>query len=131
MAESIRGVYEMAGSSDGPRQGGAPETWPEYLRRISGGATQAQIAERIGIGRLSVCNWLQGKTQPKAETVISVARAFGRSPVEALVVAAYLGTDEVGDPIEVSVSLEQVLGELLGAEVLRRLNRLDSIAGSA
>ena len=129
MAGSIRGVYEMAGSSDGTRQGGAPETWPEYLRRISGGATQAQIAERIGIGRLSVCNWLHGKTQPKAETVISVARAFGRSPVEALVVATYLGTDEVGDPIQVSVSLEGVLGELLGAEVLRRLNRLESIAG--
>ena len=90
----------MAVSSDGTRQGWAPETWPEYLRRISGGATQAQIAERIGIGRLSVCNWLQGKTQPKAETVINVARAFGRSPVEALVVAAELGTDEVwGDNI--------------------------------
>jgi transcriptional regulator with XRE-family HTH domain len=120
----------MAGSSDGTRRGGAPETWPEYLRRISGGATQAQIAERIGIGRLSVCNWLHGKTQPKAETVISVARAFGRSPVEALVVASYLGTEEVGDPVEVSVSLEQVLGELLGAEVVRRLTRLESLAGT-
>ncbi len=119
----------MADSSDGGRHSGAPETWPEYLRRISGGATQAQIAARIGIGRLSVCNWLQGKTQPKAETVISVARAFGRPPVEALVVADYLGTDEVGDPIEVSVSLEQLLGELLGAEVLRRLTRLTRLEG--
>ena len=124
----------MAGSSDGSKhsgkQSGAPETWPEYLRRISAGATQAKIAERIGIGRLSVCNWLHGKTLPKAETVITVARAFGRSPIEALVVASYLGTDEVGDPVQVSVSLEQVLGELLGAEVLRRLNRLESLAGS-
>lgn len=71
------------------------ETWPEYLRRISEGATQAQIAERVGLGRLSVCNWLHGKTQPKAETVIVVARAFGRPPVEALIVARYLGTQEV------------------------------------
>lgn len=118
----------MADSSGGEKQGGAPETWPAYLRRISGGATQAQIAQRIGIGRLSVYNWLHGKTQPRAETVIGVARAFGRSPVEALVVAAYLGTDEVGHPVQVSVSLEEVLGELLGAEVLRRLNRLEKFA---
>ena len=59
------------------------ESWPEYLRRISGGQTQAQIAERIGIGRLSVCNWLHGKTRPKAETVIVVARVFDRPPTEA------------------------------------------------
>ncbi|MCH9722307.1 MAG: helix-turn-helix domain-containing protein [Actinomycetia bacterium] len=120
----------MTVSSDGPGPDGVPETWPEYLRRISGGATQAQIAARIGIGRLSVCNWLHGKTQPKAEKVISVARAFGRPPVEALLAAAYLGAEEVGGPVKVSVSLEQVLGELLGAEVLRRLTRLDSLTDS-
>jgi len=111
----------MAVVSEATRGGGTPETWPEYLRRISGGATQAQIAARIGIARLSVCHWLHGKTQPRAETVISVARAFDRPPVEALVVADYLGTDEIGAPVQISVSLEQVCGELLGAEVLRRL----------
>ena len=108
----------------------APETWPQYIRRISGGLTQAQIAERIGIGRLSVCNWLLGKTQPKAETVISVARAFGRSPVEALVAASYLGTEEIGAPIDIQVSLEDVLGDLLAAEVHRRLVRLETLAGA-
>ena len=77
-----------------------------------------------------MCNWLLGKTQPKAETVISVARAFGRSPVEALIVASYLGTDEVGDPIDIQVSLENVLGDVLAAEVHRRLARLESLAGA-
>ena len=55
------------------------ENWPEYLRRITSGQTQTQIAEHIGIGRLSVLNWLHGKTQPKAETVITVAHAYRRS----------------------------------------------------
>ena len=40
----------MVNSLDAGESGAAPttETWPEYVRRISGGATQAQIAERIG-----------------------------------------------------------------------------------
>ena len=77
-----------------------------------------------------MCNWLLGKTQPKAETVISVARAFGRSPVEALVAASYLGTEEIGAPIDIQVSLEDVLGDLLAAEVHRRLVRLETLAGA-
>jgi len=119
------------------------ETWPEYVRRISGGATQAQIADRIGVGRLSVCNWLHGKTRPKAETVISVARAYRRSPVEALIAASYLGSDETEHPVEIRVSLAvdgqgrkmsksvgnviapQKVSDTLGAEVLRRLTLLD------
>lgn len=99
----------------------ATETWPEYLRRISGGQTQAQIAERIGIGRLSVCNWLHGKTRPKAETVIMVARVYGRSPIEALLAAGYLEAGEIGQPLEVRASLRDLAAEEIAAEVRRRL----------
>ena len=56
--------------------------------------------------------------------------AYLGNPDHGVVVASYLGTEEVGDPVEVSVSLEQVLGELLGAEVVRRLTRLESLAGT-
>ena len=44
--------------------------------------------------------------------------------------ASYLGTDEVGDPIDIQVSLENVLGDVLAAEVHRRLARLESLAGA-
>jgi len=103
------------------------ETWPEYMRRISGGATQAQIADRIGVGRLSVCNWLHGKTRPKAETVIIVARAYRRSPIEALIAASYLDSGEADNPIEIRASLAEVDAGDLGAEVLRRLTRLGNL----
>lgn len=83
------------------------------------------MAERIGIGRLSVCHWLHGKTHPKAETAISVARAYGRSPIEALIVARYLAADEAGQPIVIHVSLEDVPVEVLGIELARRLAALD------
>ena len=101
------------------------ETWPEYLRRIAAGHTQAQIAGRIGIGRLSVYNWLQGKTRPKAETVITVARVFGRPPVEALLVAAYLRDEELDQAVEVRVSPRDLPAEEIAAEVHRRLAALE------
>ena len=101
------------------------ETWPEYLRRIAAGHTQAQIAGRIGIGRLSVYNWLQGKTRPKAETVITVARVFGRPPVEALLAAAYLRDEELNQAVEVRVSPRDLPAEEIAAEVHRRLAALE------
>lgn len=97
------------------------ESWPEYLRRISAGHTQAQIADRIGIGRLSVGNWLHGKTRPKAETVIVVARVFDRPPTEALIAASYLEPAEVGRSVEIRTSPEDLPAEDLAAEVRRRL----------
>lgn len=97
------------------------ETWPEYLRRISGGETQAQIAERVGVGRLSVCNWMQGKTRPKAETAIAVARVYRRSPIEALLAASYLDGGELDLPIEVRISPSLLSAEEIADEVRRRL----------
>ncbi len=104
------------------------ENWPEYLRRITGGATQVQIAQRIGIGRLSVCNWLQGKTRPKAETAIAVARVYQRSPIEALLAAAYLDGREIGGPVEVRVSTRDLAAADIASEVQRRLLVLESLS---
>lgn len=104
----------------------ATETWPEFLRRIADGQTQAQIAERIGIGRLSVSNWLRGNTRPKAETVIAVARVYRCSPIEALLAAAYLTTDEVDPKIEIRVSLADLPAGVLAGEVHRRLAQSES-----
>ena len=109
-------VVEVGSGETGPS-----ETWPEYLRRVAGAQTKAQIAEQIGIGRLSVCNWLHGKTRPKAETVIMVARVFRRSPIEALLAASYLDAGELDQPIEIRVSPSELTAEDLAAEVRRRL----------
>ena len=117
----------MADSPGKTESAGVAETWPQYLRRISGGATQAQIAERVGLGRLSVYNWLHGKTQPKAETVMTVARAYGRSPIEALLAAAYLRGDEVRLPIERRSSPADIGADELAAEVRRRMVALQEL----
>lgn len=103
------------------------ETWPEYLRRITTGHTQAEIAERVGVGRLSVCNWFNGKTRPKAETAIAVARVYQRPPIEALLAAAYLDHNEVDGPVQLSFSPRQLAATDIGAEVLRRLLALEEL----
>lgn len=103
------------------------EIWPEYLRRISAGQTQTQIAERIGVGRLSVCHWMQGKTRPKPETVIAAARVFGRSPIEALLAAGYLNPAEVRLPVDTRPSPQDMPAEEVAAEVRRRLVELERV----
>ena len=100
------------------------QTWPEYLRRIAAGETQTQIAEKVGVGRLSVCNWMLGKTRPKAETAIAVARVYGRSPIEALLAASYLEAEEVDAPVEVRNSPRHLSAIDLADEVRRRLIEL-------
>jgi transcriptional regulator with XRE-family HTH domain len=101
------------------------ENWPEYLRRITAGQTQSQIAERTGIGRLSVCHWVHGKTNPKPETAIAVARVYDRSPIEALLAAGYLNAAEVRLPIERRCSPRDLAAEEIVAEVRRRLIDLE------
>ena len=101
------------------------ETWPEYLRRITSGQTQSQIAECIGIGRLSVSNWLHGKTRPKAETVITVARAYRRSPVEALLAASYIDAAQLECPVDIRTSPSDLPADDIADEVRRRLIALE------
>ena len=112
-----------------PAAGPAAERWPAYLRRVSAGATQAQIAARVGVGRLSVCNWLRGTTHPKAETVIDVARAYRRSPVEALIAARYLEPSEAAEPVVIRASLADARADDLVAEVSARLAELARLSG--
>ena len=103
------------------------ETWPEYLRRITGGQTQSQIAARVGVGRLSVCHWLHGKTRPKPETAMAVARVYDRSPIEALLAAGYLDPAEVRLPVDSRSSPQDLPAEEIAGEVRRRLLELERV----
>lgn len=94
------------------------DRWSQYVRRITSGLTQAQIAERTGIAQTNISRWLRGDPLlPKAENVITFARAFGHPPLEALIAAGYL-TEEDGAPVlgqQPSVSMfstEELFAEL-------------------
>ena len=73
------------------------EDWPTYVRRIAGGLTQAQIADKTGAAPSNVGRWLRGERGiPTATNVIAFARAFGQPIMEAMVAAGYFTPDEIG-----------------------------------
>lgn len=75
----------------------AVELWSEYVRRVAGTYTQIQIAEKTGLAQSSVGAWLRGQPGvPRAESVITFARAYNQSPIEALVAAGYISDGEAG-----------------------------------
>lgn len=98
--------------------------WPSYMRRVTAGATQVQIAEQTGIEQTSISRWLLGKDRPRAELVIQFARAYNRSPVEALIAAGYLNTDEIGGVIELEADLSAVSPERMFDELRRQFTEL-------
>lgn len=69
--------------------------WPEYVRRVASGLTQAQIAARVGVSTSSAGSWVRGDpVQPDADKVIAFAKAFDQPPLEALTAAGYFTADE-------------------------------------
>ena len=103
-------------------------TWWQYVATITGNSAQKEIAAATGIDQSSISRWQRGSITPRAEAVVSLARAYGRSPVEALVAAGYLRSDELG-----VVELTTLTGDLTGASVdslLSELRRRVLAAGS-
>lgn len=106
----------------------AQATWWHYVATITGNAAQKEIAAATGIDQSSISRWQRGSITPRAEAVVSLARAYGRSPVEALVAAGYLSSDELG-----VVELTTLTGDLTGASIdslLSELRRRVLAAGS-
>lgn len=73
------------------------EDWPEYVRRLTRGQKQSEVAQRTGVSISNVGRWQRGElvAQPDAENVIAFARAYGQSPIEALTAAGYLRQGEL------------------------------------
>jgi transcriptional regulator with XRE-family HTH domain len=69
------------------------QQWSDYVRRVAGSLTQAEIAKQAGVATSNVGRWLRGEPgQPKAENVISFCQAFNRDPIEGLYAAGYINT---------------------------------------
>ncbi|MDP9166236.1 MAG: helix-turn-helix domain-containing protein [Actinomycetota bacterium] len=94
-------------------------TWGKYVGTVTGNATQKDIAATTGLDQSSISRWQNGSHTPRAEAVVCLARAYGRSPVEALVAAGYLNSDELG-----VVELTTITGDLTGASIDSLLTEL-------
>lgn len=97
----------------------AQATWWQYVATVTGGATQKDIAAATGIDQSSISRWQRGTNTPRAEAVVTLARTYRRSPVEALVAAGYLNSDEVG-----VVELTTLTGDLTSVSIDALLSEL-------
>ena len=90
---------------------------------VTGNATQSEIASATGIDQSSISRWQRGTNTPRAEAVVSLARAYGRSPVEALVAADYLTSEDMGvvEMTTLTGDLTRVSSDSLLSELRRRL----------
>jgi transcriptional regulator with XRE-family HTH domain len=111
-------------------EGGEAEDWWRYVMTVTANAAQKDIANATGIDQSTISRWQRGTNAPRAEAAVAFARAYRRSPVEALVAAGYLSSTELG-----VVELTTLTGDLSGAsidtllsEIRRRViaNRPDS-----
>jgi transcriptional regulator with XRE-family HTH domain len=86
--------------------------WWRYVVTVTGHAAQKDIAAATGIDQSSISRWQRGANTPRAEAVVAFARVYGRSPVEALVAAGYLSSNELG-----VVEMTTLTGDLSGASI--------------
>lgn len=105
----------------------AGESWWDYVRRVSDGAMQKDIAARIGVNPATVSGWQRGTVgTPSATKVIEFAREYKVSPVEALLVANYLQAADLADVgvVEIVTSLDDVPDAALVKGLADRLAKL-------
>lgn len=98
--------------------------WWEYVHEKSGRALQKDMAQTTGIEQSNFSRWKKGKSTPLADHVVTFARAYRQSPVEALIAAGYLKTDEVGATVRVESSVHDLPTSALLDELQSRYRAL-------
>jgi transcriptional regulator with XRE-family HTH domain len=94
------------------------QTWPEYLRRVTGGLAPAEIAKRAGIPLSTVTRWLSGETKPSAAKLAQLAQFFPMRMDEAhAVVASYKPTPRA----EVTPTVYAIDSRRIGRHKLLRM----------
>lgn len=106
-------------------------TWWRYVVTVTGNATQKDIAAATGIDQSSISRWQSGTNTPRAEAVVTFARTYRRSPVEALVAAGYLSSEDVGvvEMTTLTGDLTRVSIDSLLSEIRRRVVAADAETG--
>ncbi|MBV8180641.1 MAG: helix-turn-helix transcriptional regulator [Mycobacterium sp.] len=97
-----------------------PETWWEYVQRISRGAPHKDIAAAAGVDPSRITGWKNGD-RPNAQNAVGFARAYDRNPVEALIASGYLDQSEVSGVVELSASPARLSADDLLGEIRRRI----------
>lgn len=65
--------------------------WADYVRSVTAGMTQTQIAQTTGVAQTAISRWLRGDTEaPRVEYVVAFARGLDLDCIEAIVAAGFI-----------------------------------------
>ena len=94
-------------------------SWKTYMEKAMGDDTPADVARALNTSRSTITRWLDGAA-PDPKSVIRFARAYKRSPTQALVAAGYLAPHEA---IRSEWDISMVPDDQFIEETRRRINR--------
>lgn len=104
------------------------DTWWEYVQNVARKAGPADIAAQTGIPAPTISRWnpaSKGRpARPEPDSAVRFARAYERSPLEALINAGYIEAEDIGRPIEPLGALRDVTDDAMVDELGRRLAEL-------
>lgn len=69
-------------------------TWWDYVKDVTQGAQQNEIADKTGLAAPTISRWKTGSQGTRPENVAAFARAYGRPVLEAFVAAGFLSREE-------------------------------------
>jgi len=102
--------------------------WSRYIDDTCGEDSNATIAVKLGVARSTIGRWRTGAFDPSPQQVVEYARAYRRSPAEALIAAGYLTTEDLDMAITVPTLTVADFSALALAQELTRRLKLDTTA---
>lgn len=104
------------------------DKWWEYVQNVSHRGRPADIAEKTGISAPTISRWNPdnkgGPARPDPDNVVRFARAYERSPLEALISADYIEVGDIGQPVQLPGSAKDMTDDALVAALADRLAEL-------
>lgn len=104
------------------------DAWWDYVQKISQKSRPTDIAEKTGISAPTISRWNPdnkgGPARPDPDNVVRLARCYNRSPLEALIVAEYITTDDIGKPVQLPGSAKDMTDKALVEALADRLAEL-------
>lgn len=92
--------------------------WGRFVKQITRGDSQGDIARRTGINQATISRWMHGENRhlPDARLAVHVARAYSVDPLRALVELGVLTSEEANRsdelPDVLTFTTQQLIDEL-------------------
>lgn len=98
--------------------------WSRYIADTHGDDTNTAIALRVGVDKSTIGRWRTGASSATPGQVVAYARAYKRSPMEALIAAGYLAPEELDMTItNPTLTVADFSALALSKELTRRLSQ--------